>query len=166
MIKKLWRAGLDKLSAAVDKLQAAWPKERVLKTLQPAIAAASGGITAWAADHFPGLPPIESAFLAGIFAVGVGGAYQAINKIVDNWQAGELREHEAEEAAKQRASEERIAAIKVTEPPAGGALREAQNAAAQKVVADVEASAGEVSPSVTVTSSTVPLVEGSSATTA
>lgn len=144
MFKKLWRAALDKLSAAADKLQAAWPKDRVLKTLQPAIAAASGGITAWVADHFPGLPPIESGFLAGIFAIGVGGAYHAVNKIIDTWQAGELREHEAEEAARQRASEERIAALTVTKP--AGAVEEAQKAAAQKVVADVEA----VPPSVAV----------------
>jgi hypothetical protein len=157
MIDKFRRAALDKLSTAADKLQAAWPKDRVLKTLQPAIAAASGGITAWVADHFPGLPPIEAGFLAGIFALGVGGAYQAINKIIDTWQARELREHEAEEAARQRASEERIAALKVAEP--AGALVGAQMAAAEKVIADAEVSTVGTSPSVTITSSTVPGVE-------
>lgn len=54
------------------KLREAWPLNRFVVAITPLItlasAAISGAVATWVAVHFPGLPPIDPGWLAGIFA--------------------------------------------------------------------------------------------------
>jgi membrane protein implicated in regulation of membrane protease activity len=101
----------DALRRGVEWLQEKFPPNRIAIALGPVFSAIAGGVVAWTAENFPGLPAFSKEQIAGFFAIGAAAAAAKVYAWVKGWQKKEDREHEAEEAALQRASEERVAAI-------------------------------------------------------
>lgn len=80
------------LSSLIDRIQAAWPINRVVVVLAPLYAGAAGAIATYAADKLPWLgsvvPDVPGA-LAAIFASVTLTAGAAAYKWLDGWQAHE-----------------------------------------------------------------------------
>jgi peptidoglycan/LPS O-acetylase OafA/YrhL len=78
------------LSRGIDKLQATLPPNRLVVLLTPlAFMPAAGFITAYVAQHFPGLPTFSTPEVAGFFAAGALAAFVKAYKWLDGWQAHE-----------------------------------------------------------------------------
>lgn len=74
------------INAWIDKLQAAFPPNRVVVLLTPLVfAPAAGWVAAYVAEHFPGLSLDEST-LTGVFVAGALSAVALAYKWVDGWQ--------------------------------------------------------------------------------
>lgn len=84
----------------IDRLQAAFPVNRIVVILTPAFAAASGWLATFAADNLPGGLQISGDWLTGIFISGAAAAIVAAYKWIDGWQ-----KHEAGRAGFDPASE-------------------------------------------------------------
>lgn len=92
MFKSLFSAA----SAAIDKLQATFPPNRIVVILTPLLfVPAAGFVTAYVAQKFPGLPTFSTGEVVGIFAGGGLIAARAANKWLDGWQ-----KHEAAQLSK------------------------------------------------------------------
>lgn len=74
------------LNQAIDKLQETFPVNRVVVLLTPAFVAASGWLSSWAAANLPGIPPVDSDWLTGVFVAGALSAAAAAYKWIDGWQ--------------------------------------------------------------------------------
>ena len=75
----------------IDRLQEAFPPNRIAVLLTPVFAAASGWAATWAADNLPGLPPLDADWLSGVFIAGAISAAAAAYKWIDGWQKFEER---------------------------------------------------------------------------
>lgn len=77
------------LSKLIDKAQDAFPPNRIVILLTPLIfAPAAGWVSAYVADHFPGLN-LDEAAVAGVFVAGALSAVTLAYKWVDGWQKAE-----------------------------------------------------------------------------
>lgn len=70
---------MDFIRQIYAKLRAAWPPNRFLVAITPLITLISGSVSGaaatWLAVHFPGIPPLDPGWLAGIFiAMGTSSA--------------------------------------------------------------------------------------------
>lgn len=75
------------------RLREAWPVNRVVASLTPIVfVPVAGFVAAWTADNFPGLPPMDENWLAGIFIAGAISALTAAYKWLDGWQKYETLE--------------------------------------------------------------------------
>jgi len=79
---------LQKLYA---KLREQWPPNRVVAVLAAPLASLAGFVATWVAAHFPGIPPLDPNWLAGIFTVATSGAIVAAYKWLDGWQKYEAQ---------------------------------------------------------------------------
>lgn len=69
------------------RLREAWPVNRVVAALTPIVfVPLAGFVSSWTADNFPGLPPMDENWLAGIFVAGAVSALAAAYKWLDGWQ--------------------------------------------------------------------------------
>lgn len=75
----------------VQKVRDTFPPNRVVVILTPFFAAAAGALTAWLAQHFPGLPALNSTQLAAIFGAGALATIQIVYKWLDGWQKHEAQ---------------------------------------------------------------------------
>lgn len=80
-----------RLNAAIDAVQASFPPNRVAVLLAPLAATVGGALASWVASSFPGLPPIDPGWIAGIFVAGAAAALIPIYKWIDGWQKAEAR---------------------------------------------------------------------------
>lgn len=91
---------LTLLMAAIDKIQATFPVNRVVALLTPlAFVPASAWISGYVAEHFPGLPPLSSGSVTGIMIAGALAALTAAYKWIDGWQRHEQHHQSLVEAA-------------------------------------------------------------------
>lgn len=74
------------MSTIIDRIQAAFPINRIVALLAAPFAAVAGGLAAWLGAHFPGLPPLDPNWLAGIFSVAAASAATLAYKWLDGWQ--------------------------------------------------------------------------------
>lgn len=81
----------ERLSDALDTLQATFPPNRVAVLLAPLAATVGGALASWVASSLPGLPPIDPGWIAGIFVAGAAAALIPIYKWIDGWQKAEAR---------------------------------------------------------------------------
>lgn len=77
------------LNTIIDKLQATFPVNRIVVLLTPVFVAISGWLSTWAAQNLPGIPPLDSDWLTGIFVAGALSAATAAYKWIDGWQKHE-----------------------------------------------------------------------------
>lgn len=88
------------MDGLIARVEAAWPVNRVVAVLGPIVfVPIAGFLASWTAAHFPGLPAINSNWLAGIFALGAASALAAVYKWLDGWQKHEDRQHWASTAS-------------------------------------------------------------------
>lgn len=80
---------LSFLHACIDKLQATFPPNRIVVLLTPLVfVPAAGAVSAWVAEHFPGISLSEEAVI-GFAVAGALSALTAAYKWLDGWQQHE-----------------------------------------------------------------------------
>jgi hypothetical protein len=77
------------LNTLIDKLQAAFPVNRVVALASPLVGAGVAAGAAWVAQHFPGLPVFDSAQLTAIAVTAFSSVVVAAYKWIDGWQKHE-----------------------------------------------------------------------------
>lgn len=81
------------LSILIDKVQAAFPVNRVVVLLTPLVfVPASAWVSAYVAEHFPGLPQFSSGQVTAVAVSGAVIAGTAAYKWIDGWQKHEARQ--------------------------------------------------------------------------
>jgi len=99
------------LNRLIDYLQEKFPPNRVVVLLTPLVfVPAAAYISALAAKQIPGVH-LDPAEITGVFVAGGLGAAVKAYKWLDGWQFHERQRVGAVEDAKQRQSDEKIAAI-------------------------------------------------------
>lgn len=82
----------DWINVQIDRLQETFPPNRLVALLTPVFASLAGFIASWTAENFPGLPPMDENWLAGIFIAGAFSAIVAAFQWIDGWQKYEARQ--------------------------------------------------------------------------
>jgi peptidoglycan/LPS O-acetylase OafA/YrhL len=83
---------LAALNVFIDKFQEVFPPNRIVVILTPlAFMPAAGFITAFVAEHFPGLPAFTTLQVAGFFAAGALAALYKASRWLDQWQLNESK---------------------------------------------------------------------------
>lgn len=83
------------LNPIIEKLQEAFPPNRVALLLAGTITAVSGSIAAWLAAHFPGLN-FGSVEIAGILGAAVIVTVRLLDRWFEQWQKGEPVAYDAD----------------------------------------------------------------------
>lgn len=87
---KVWTLLKVPVNRLIDLLQAKFPANRIVVLLTPlAFAPAAGYVTAYVAQHFPGLPQFSAAQITGLFVTGALIAFGKAYKWLDGWQASQ-----------------------------------------------------------------------------
>ena len=75
-----------------SSIKKAWPPNRVVTMLTPLVfMPLAGWIATQVAQHFPGLPAIDSEWLTGVFVVGALGALTTAYSWLDGWKKYEAQ---------------------------------------------------------------------------
>lgn len=85
----------------IDKLQGAFPVNRIVAFLTPLVfVPVSAFAAAWAAEHFPGLPQFSPGEITAFMGIGATAALAAGYKWLDGWQKHEAQAAEGSAAVK------------------------------------------------------------------
>jgi hypothetical protein len=79
------------LAKAAAYLQEEFPVNRVVVLATPGFVALSGYVSAWMAEHFPGLPQFTSAQITGFMVAGAVAGLTAAYRWLKGWEAHEAR---------------------------------------------------------------------------
>lgn len=80
------------LAEAAAYLQKQFPVNRVVVLLTPLVfVPVAGFVTAWVAQHFPGLPQFDAGQVTGFFVAGATAALTAAYRWLKGWEAHEAQ---------------------------------------------------------------------------